>query len=111
MVALKLWHKDLAGKWITILCDNIASVMVLNRGLTQDAFQGDCLREITYLAATSEFALRGQHIAGCENRIPDLLSRWDKVDNPLVRLHKLTGNMHIREVPLDDKVFAFEHNW
>ena len=75
MVALKLWGKLFRRKRISILCDNIASVMVLNRGITRDKFQAQCLRVITFITAVGEFQVRAQHIPGMDNRIPDILSR------------------------------------
>ena len=82
MVALKLWGKLFRGKRISILCDNIASVMVLNRGITRDKFQAQCLREITFITAVGEFQVRAQHIPGTDNRIPDILSRWHSFQDP-----------------------------
>lgn len=111
MVALKLWAKFLHGKQITVLCDNIASVIVLNKGGTRDAFQGSCLREIAYLAATSDFTIRGRHIPGQDNRIPDLLSRWDSLLCPKEQLISMAGNVKLREETVSINLFNFEHNW
>ena len=36
-----------------------------------------CLREICFLAAVGEFELKARHIEGVNNRLSDLLSRWD----------------------------------
>jgi hypothetical protein len=36
-----------------------------------------CLREICFLAASYEFVLKCRHLTTVENRLADLLSRWD----------------------------------
>jgi hypothetical protein len=77
MVALKLWGSYFSSKKILINCDNLVSVRVLNTGATRNTFLQSCLREICFIAAVKNFDVKAKHITGCENRIPDLLSRWD----------------------------------
>lgn len=77
VVALKVWGSKLRGRRIMVLCDNISSCLVLNKGITRCQFMQTCLREICYLSAVFEFEIRAKHIKGVENRLPDLLSRWD----------------------------------
>ena len=103
MVAIRVWGPTLRGKRVTILCDNQSSVQVLNRGFTKDAHMAACLREIAYMAAIGEFAVRARHLAGVQNRIADLLSRWELVEGPMVALKKLAPNVKLCEiqVPLD----------
>ena len=73
LVALVLWAPQFRGRRMTLLCDNMTSVPVLNKGMTRDSFQADCLREITFLAAKHEFSIKVQHLSGNENRITDLV--------------------------------------
>lgn len=77
MVAVKLWGHLLANKKVTINCDNMVSVRVLNSGATRIAFLQACLREICFFAALNNCEIKANHISGVNNRIPDLLSRWD----------------------------------
>ena len=62
VVALKLWGSKLRGKKVLILCDNMSSCMLINRGISRDEFHQSCLREICYIAAQGEFIVRTQHI-------------------------------------------------
>ena len=36
-----------------------------------------CLREICFLAAVGEYEVKARHIEGVQNRLPDMLSRWN----------------------------------
>ena len=109
MVVLKPWGKFFHVKIISILCDNIASVMVLNRGITRNKFQAQCLREITYITAVGEFLVRAQHIPGTDNRIPDILCRWHSFQNPLLKLQELTQGFELSETltAVDNDCFQF----
>lgn len=111
MVALKIWAKCLTGKRVTILCDNMASVMILNRGITRDKFQANVLREITFLAATGQFQIRAVHLAGSENRIADLLSRWDRVNNAMERLLDLSNGSALKEEAVLETFFTVTSDW
>lgn len=80
-VCAKLWGHYWKGKSILFYCDNIVSVMVLNSGKTRHYFLQQCLREISFYAAKCEFEIHGVHIAGCDNHLPDALSRWHLGDS------------------------------
>ncbi|XP_077985110.1 uncharacterized protein LOC144439750 [Glandiceps talaboti] len=75
-IAVKLWGSQWSGMRIQVLCDNQATVWVINTGRARDKFMLACLRELWLVAATYEFELRAVHIAGTENRLADVLSRW-----------------------------------
>ena len=75
VIALKLWAHMLKGHRIVIHCDNSATVSVLNTGRAQDGFLQNCAREVIFLACKYQFELKAVHIAGADNRLPDLLSR------------------------------------
>ncbi|CAG2202644.1 unnamed protein product [Mytilus edulis] len=76
VVCLKLWGTKLRGKRIIIKCDNQVTVTVINTGRSRNQFLQSCLREICFVAAINEFELRAVHIAGVDNRLADMLSRW-----------------------------------
>jgi hypothetical protein len=75
MVALKLWGDKLRGLRLTVLCDNSATVSVINTGRAWEPFLQACAREIVFLACKCEFELKAVHIRGVDNRLPDYLSR------------------------------------
>ncbi len=75
VVACKLWGKLWQGKRILIRCDNEATVTVINSGRCRDEEMLSLLRELSFQAAIGEFEVKAVHIAGVDNRLPDLLSR------------------------------------
>ena len=76
VVAFRLWSGMLKGKKVSILCDNEATVWVINTGKTRDTYMQCCLRELCYISAINDIQLFAKHIPGIDNRIPDMLSRW-----------------------------------
>lgn len=111
MVALKVWKHKMRGKRFKVLCDNIATVMVLNAGKTWDKFQESCLRGITFVAATEGFEMKLVHVAGVSNRLPDLLSRWDIDSSAKSKFEKDTAGMLIKEMVVTESMFKFECDW
>ena len=85
--------------------------MVLNKGFTRDGFQAGCLREITFLVDTREFQMRGHHLPGVENRIPDILSRWDATPGAQEQLRALSPGNELHEVILSENMFEFRNPW
>ena len=76
LVALHLWGHLWAGLRIQVFCDNASVVAALTSGKVKDLSLAAILRDIWYVAASSEFELRAVHLLGEENRAADLLSRW-----------------------------------
>ena len=112
VVGLKLWGQQMKGKRLVILCDNLASCIVINTGKAKCKFMQQCMREISYLAAVNEFQLRALHIEGRSNRLPDSLSRWHLNESHEKEFMKLTGGMHgWNEVVVDEQKFQFSHEW
>ncbi len=110
-VALKLWGPQLKGERIVVLCDNMASVQVLNSGASRDQFSQACLREVCWHAARHQFEVRGRHIPGVSNRLPDLLSRWTLGDRIQQEFMSLTANSGLEETVLSEELFSFSHDW
>ena len=77
VVALKAWGSNFSGKKIIINCDNLVTVRDKDTGASRNKFVQSCLREICFIAAINNFDIKCRHISGSENRIPDLLSRWN----------------------------------
>ena len=61
-VALKLWGTKLRGKKVLIICDNMSSCRLINRGFSRNESHQTCLREICITAALNEFIVMAQHI-------------------------------------------------
>ncbi|CAC5389407.1 unnamed protein product [Mytilus coruscus] len=75
IVCLKVWVRR--GKKICIYCDNYVSVQVINHGSSRSKFLQACLREIAFVCAINECEIKAIHLNGKDNRVSDLLSRWD----------------------------------
>ena len=111
VVALKVWGHRLTGKRMLIHCDNMTSVTVLNSGRTRDSFLQACLREIAFICALCQCEVRAVHIPGEQNRIPDLLSRWnlhEKYSNEFCEVNK---SMQLTLVSVHEDMFDFSHDW
>ena len=74
--ALKTWGHQLGRAKLRVYCDNEATVLVINSGKSRDRFMQQCLRELCYVTAKAQCVLRAVHLPGVQNRLPDLLSRW-----------------------------------
>ncbi len=111
IVACKVWGRRWAGKRILVQCDNEVSVVVINSGRSRDRFLQACLRELHFFAALHQFEIRGIHIAGVSNRIPDALSRWSLGPQFEEEFRALTGNQGSSEVYIYEGLFEFSHDW
>ena len=111
VLALKLWGSSLVGKKVLIFCDNSASVLALNSGKVQDPFMRQCLREIVYLCAIFQCEINAVHIAGVDNRLPDLLSRWEIHPKFREQFFKLTEHLSMSERVVDRSFFEWSCDW
>ena len=62
-------------------------------------------REVFFIAATEEFALKAVHCSGKDNRVADLLSRWDEVPDGVQKLQDLTGQSDLEYLNVNDDFF------
>ena len=88
LVALRVWNMSWAKSIVRIACDNEAVVQVLNSGRTRDLTLVAIARNIQMQLATWDINLQVNHIAGKDNQIADLLSRWNLTEDPQVKLQK-----------------------
>ena len=79
IVALKLWGSRWSSLCLSVQCDNVVAMTVLNIGRCRNSFLNS-LRELCYLAAIHELEVRAGHVPGVSNYYTDLLSRWDSCD-------------------------------
>lgn len=108
VVALKIWGGNFRGRRIVVLCDNMSSCLALNKGSTRCSFMQGCLRDICFLSAIFEFEIRAQHISGINNRLPDLLSRWDLHPSYKAEFFKLFQGT---EMFVADELFKVNNHW
>ena len=88
MVALKIWGHIWANKKVRIHCDNLPVVEVLNSGRARDDTLATCARNIWLLSALYNITLKVTHIAGSQNNMADLLSRWKNTTQDYEKLYK-----------------------
>ena len=75
-IALTVWGSQWKGRKLLIRLDNIASVAIVNSGFTRDKKLASIARNIWMQWALYDIDLVASHLAGVDNRIADLLSRW-----------------------------------
>ena len=63
------------------------------------------------MQARWECQVRTQHIRGVDNRLPDLLSRWDLDPKYGEEFFVRTQGHGVREIFVYDGLFKFSHNW
>ena len=87
LLAIRTFKPHWASKKILIQCDNEAVVTVLRSGKTRDPYLTACARNIWYTAAAADIDLQYVHIRGVNNRIADVLSRWQGTTDQLNLLY------------------------
>ena len=92
LMGLKLWAHLWANTRIRLYCDNQAVVQVLSISNTRDAVLGACARNIWLLTAMYNDSMDFTHIAGVQNLVGDLLSRWKYDSARLDTLSKFIPN-------------------
>lgn len=65
----------LTGKRLTIHCDNLAIVSILQSGSSKDQDIMDLMRTLFYIGAKYHFECRAVHVPGVVNKAADALSR------------------------------------
>jgi hypothetical protein len=77
LLAAEKWGHRWKGLNLVCLCDNQASVAVINAGSSRDAGMMVVARRLHYLAALHGFNIRSSYINTKLNIMPDALSRED----------------------------------
>ena len=70
-----------------------------------------CRREICYLTAKAQCIVRGVHLPGVQNRLPDLLSRWSLSAQVQDKFYELTAHRDMVQVEVNEQMFEFSHDW
>lgn len=110
-VSLKMFGHLIYGKKIIFWCDNQASVECINNGRAHDTYMQKVLREIAYLSTKGNFWIRARFLDTKSNRPADILSRWEKIDNPLQQFLESLDRESMIELIVDDSLFQFSNNW
>ena len=110
LMAIQTWKDKFRGKYFWIHVDNEAVATILNTGASRDTHLQELLREIAYIAATSQFVIKAKHISGVSNRIPDWLSRWrEPTSRRAFRQYAREKSLRIKKLP--PEIFKLKHNW
>jgi len=76
VAAAVLWGGQWKCKQIIFLCDNEATVNILNKGRSKCLYIMKLMRNMTWLALRHNFTFRARHICGKSNILADALSRF-----------------------------------
>ena len=109
-VSLKVWRDKIRRKKFQVLCDNMATVIVISTGKSKDPLMQACLRELVWILATNEAEIRVSHITTDQNRIADILSRWDLMSDAKGKLIEVVGG-ECEEITVSEDQFRFSHDW
>ena len=90
IVALRLWGAEWSHQKVLLKTDNIAVVSICNTGYTRDQHLARMVRNIWLLTAEHDICLQVAHIAGKQNTIADLLSRWEGTPTQIEKIHEYT---------------------
>ena len=75
LLALRTWGDFWQHSTVSLFCDNLAVVQVVETSKTKDPFLAACIRNIWLITATLDINLEVSHIRGADNHMADLLSR------------------------------------
>ena len=110
LVALRAFGNSLAGQRLVINCDNDASVSVLNTGAGRDPTLMSIARNIWLECANINMQIKATHIPGIKNSIADSLSRWHLGPQHSFNFNKLTHNIAVKEITIDDSDFKLNND-
>jgi hypothetical protein len=93
LVAIHSFAFILAGRAVTVWCDNQAAVNILCSGRGSDPVLHTVARNLWLLAASIDCDLQFSHIRGADNKVADLLSRWEDHSAPTAQLFQLLNDI------------------
>ena len=76
VAAAVLWGEQWKCKQIIFLCDNEATVNILNKGRSKCLLIMKLMRNMTWIAVKNNFTFKARHIFGKSNIVADALSRF-----------------------------------
>ena len=111
MIAIRKWKGRLRHKNILCYCDNQCTVEILNSGKAKNKYSQSCLREIAYILARNNCQIKVIYLASEENRIPDLLSRWEDTKICRKKLKELTEGIKLQEIKITNEDYEHTVKW
>ena len=75
LLALRIWGDFWRHSSVSLFCDNLAVVQLVENSKTKDPFLAACIHNIWLINATLDINLEISHVRGVDNDIADLLSR------------------------------------
>jgi hypothetical protein len=109
LVALRTFSQHIKGRKIIIWCDNKVAVSVLGSGRGVDPVLQAISRNLWVMGAQLDCDIEFAHIRGVDNKVADLLSRWDSSINPMASLFFGLNAVPIWKFP-DESVFDLDYN-
>lgn len=111
MVAIKLWKDKMRGVRARVQCDNTAAVAAMNLARMHNKFTQQCMREITYWTALSEFDVWVVHIEGVSNVLADALSRKHLGQEFKDKAEAMIREKQLTWVKVRTDLFRFSAEW
>ncbi len=102
VAAAVVWGEHWKCKQIIFLCDNEATVNILNKGRSKCLYIMKLMRNMTWLALKQNFTFKSRHIPGKSNIIADALSRFQM---ERFRNAAPTANQFPERCPTESEVF------
>ena len=91
LIAIRRFKLQWASCKVLIHCDNEAVVTVLKSGKTRDPYLAACARNIWFESALADIDLQYAYIRGIDNKVADVLSRWQGSMEQTQWLHSQVG--------------------
>jgi hypothetical protein len=95
LVAIDSFAFILAGRAVTVCCDNQAAVCILCTSRGPNPVLHSVARNLWLLASSIYSDLQFSHIKGANNKVADLLSRWDDQPAPMALLFQLLNDIPV----------------
>ena len=111
MIALKQWAYKLTAKNALIQRDNQVTVQAINFGRTTSSYMQAVLREILYITALNDTAIRVVHLPAQKNKLADAISRLHEGQGYVELFNKLTCGLKKTKTNISEKQFLFSHPW
>jgi hypothetical protein len=78
-----------------VWCDNKVAVSVLGTGREVDPILQSISRNLWVMGAMLDCDIEFAHVRGVDNKVADLLSRWEEVGNPVAKDFGYLNNIPI----------------
>ena len=111
IIAIKVWGPRFRGLILRIRTDNEAVAQIINTGRSYDLRLQQLLRELVWWMSTYDCRVRGVHLPGRLNKIPDLLSRWQEGEVVRQQFRNITRDRKLIWKYVDSNMFNMTNDW